>query len=456
MISDTKDVNYLCNLCEEEMIDNDRVICPFCKIEICETCFQYSLTMELKNSTCIYCHERLSLEFILSNNENDWCKKIFIPFFENLCLETEKNLLPSTVNKYKKYLEIKNIKAKIKDLPSNKNIEFMLKKQIKKIKTENKEIYNIELNKKIIDRNLIKDNLQKKLSDLENKKIIVKKEETIYISKCTYQNCRGYINKSYFCDLCNNSICKACMKIKANNEEHICNKDDISSALFIKESSKPCPKCYVSIFKISGCNQMFCTNCKTVFDWISLKIDTGSVHNQHYFEWLTTLNNTSNEQRLENIACGNIVDIYPIGLSKIDNNYINKRKFTKIFLLNREFHGEIINEIRLKMKNNFEKYRIEFLDNQLSEELWKKKIAKDTIESEKIKSIIEILELYITITSDYIRKFAYEQINQKDFFKQYYIFFNHFNKCLENTCIIYGGKIPDCINKKLFNHDCNY
>ena len=46
---------YSCILYEELMIDNDRIICPFCNIEICEKCFQYSIMMELRNPICIYC-----------------------------------------------------------------------------------------------------------------------------------------------------------------------------------------------------------------------------------------------------------------------------------------------------------------------------------------------------------------------------------------------------------------
>jgi len=36
---------YICSLCDENMIDNDRIICPFCKVEICETCFQYGINI---------------------------------------------------------------------------------------------------------------------------------------------------------------------------------------------------------------------------------------------------------------------------------------------------------------------------------------------------------------------------------------------------------------------------
>ena len=56
---------YECSLCTEKIIDNDRIICPHCSIEICESCFQYSITMEEKDPSCIYCKNPISIEFIL-------------------------------------------------------------------------------------------------------------------------------------------------------------------------------------------------------------------------------------------------------------------------------------------------------------------------------------------------------------------------------------------------------
>ena len=141
---------YPCNICNNNVNDNNRVICPFCSVEICESCLQYSIKMDLKNPCCIYCKKSLSLEFVLENNDTNWCKTIFIPFFENLCLEKEKSYLIDTMPKYKKMVEIREIKTQIKNLPSNKKIETEL---LKEFSTDSEKVKLVEIKK---DNNFIK------------------------------------------------------------------------------------------------------------------------------------------------------------------------------------------------------------------------------------------------------------------------------------------------------------
>lgn len=451
-LNDKKIDTYECNLCTENVIDNYRVICPFCNVEICESCFQYGLLMELKDPACIYCKNKLSLEFVLSNNDTKWCKDKFIPFYENLNLEKEKTYIGDSIHEYKKFVEIRNLKKEINNIPSYTTIINRLVKDFRSNKFSNlkpKEIKELEEFKNSL--NLILDEkdtnleiLNNKLNLMENKKD-ENTEKEVYICNCPNTKCKGFVTNNYFCALCNLEICESCMVEKKEN--HICNRNDVKSALIVKESSKPCPKCYVPIFKSSGCNQMFCTNCNVVFDWVSLKIDNGQVHNAHYFEWMTSQNNQRNIN-IEEVACGDIEEIYRNVIYRVKKlfnyDYDFKLSLNSIFQLNRVVNGEIIDLINEKLiKNNFSKYRINYLDNTLSENKWKKLIVKDTINNEKYRSIIEILQMFVTVSSDLIRQYAFSKVSINEFNENWRSFRKYFNKSLDEILQIFGGKIDN-------------
>lgn len=454
---------YSCQLCDDEVSNNYLVICPFCSVEICESCFQYSIVMELKNPICIYCKKNFSLEFVLENNDTEWCKKIFIPYFENLCLEKEKSYLIDTMPKYKKILQIRELRKEINKLPSNKKIERQAfldfktqysntnlsergnSQQLKDIK--NNEIFLKLLNDRLCEKRLQKEKLYDEIFLLEGKeKTSEREKKTIYICNCPNDKCRGFITDDYNCELCHLEICQLCMVEKMEN--HNCKRDDIESSQLIKDSSKPCPKCYVPIFKISGCPQMFCTNCHVVFDWNTLQIDRGNVHNAHYFDWIVSQNQGLNVN-LEEVACGDILEIYRNLIFKYrsnntaNNNYYSSiNKIRRTFEVNRIFHGEIIPHIRdILIRNKFEGYRIEYLDNKLSEKSWKSKIAKDKISNEKYNSLIEVFEMYVTVTSDFIRQLAFNNTTFQEFSSNYNKFYSYFCQSIDEILQIFGGNL---------------
>ena len=73
------------------------------------------------------------------------------------------------------------------------------------------------------------------------------------------EDCRGFLSENYKCDLCQQTTCPDCNEIM--EEGHTCDEEAVQSAELIKKETKPCPKCGIRIFKIDGCDQMWCTEC---------------------------------------------------------------------------------------------------------------------------------------------------------------------------------------------------
>ena len=108
----------------------------------------------------------------------------------------------------------------------------------------------------------------------------------LFPCKCT--SCRGiamrHENRKVECGICYTEYCGGCWEPKS--AMHVCKPEDKMSVDTIKSNTRACPKCATAIQRSEGCNHMFCTQCHTAFDYITGKVETGPVHNPHYFEWL--------------------------------------------------------------------------------------------------------------------------------------------------------------------------
>ena len=107
-----------------------------------------------------------------------------------------------------------------------------------------------------------------------------------YLFRCENGDCKGFVDCKCKCDLCGHAYCPKCFVDITGDTNHQCKEEDILTAKEIMDSTKPCPKCAARIFKISGCSQMFCTNCHIGFDYNTGKIIKSNFHNPHRMEWL--------------------------------------------------------------------------------------------------------------------------------------------------------------------------
>jgi hypothetical protein len=114
----------------------------------------------------------------------------------------------------------------------------------------------------------------------------VEKERRQFVAACPTADCRGFLSTAYKCGTCQRSFCAQCREAKSTEEgqEHTCDPALVATIQAILKDSRPCPSCGTAISRVSGCDQMYCTQCDTPFSYASGKRIDGPIHNPHYFE----------------------------------------------------------------------------------------------------------------------------------------------------------------------------
>ena len=77
-------------------------------------------------------------------------------------------------------------------------------------------------------------------------------------------------------------------ELRKLKKAHGCQQDDVDSVKEIRQHSRACPSCKARIFRISGCDTMWCTQCNTGFNWRTGMViaDAKDLHNPHYIDFV--------------------------------------------------------------------------------------------------------------------------------------------------------------------------
>ena len=242
----------MCQICIEPYTIRSRscISCHFCQTSCCSQCTQKYLLSSNKID-CMFCHHTWSLIDLTQLLPRSFIQGPLKKHQKNILYENEKTMFPVGLQ----YINIKN--------------------NIKSVVNEMKDIREKTTILQFDDLVLIKQLRlkRKRLHQLLNTKTL--------LVNCPNDICDGFIDFDY-CTKCNYSMCILCYGIKEDN--HMCNPDVLANVQHINSSTKHCPSCHVPIFKTEGCNQVWCTRCHIAFDWKTLQIQDGIIHNPHYLE----------------------------------------------------------------------------------------------------------------------------------------------------------------------------
>lgn len=394
-MNSTKKLN--CNICCDDF--KHLVKCPFCDHECCRFCVEkFLLGIEDPQPRCMNpeCKKIWSYDFIYKNTSSTFYSKKYRDRVSEIVMDRQKSMIPATQTLAK--IRIKNEKI-------NNEIDLIYKK--------NRELTKlIYLNKQKIRAlsNKIYNNRNTATNDMKNKK-------ENFIMACPLQNCKGFLNSSLKCGMCDVYVCGKCHSVKngRHDNNHECKKDDIETVKLLKKNTKSCPSCNTHIFKIDGCDQMYCTNCRTPFSWRTGKIEKGVIHNPHYYEYLRSINN-GNIPRVPGDNPNNRCQNQRINYRKLIRKLVDfmpekiRVNFTRIY---DHIRVVVLPEYLFNLSDNFfTELRVDFILNKIDEKKWKSKVKAGLKKEEKLNEYYQIIDMFansiIDIYSNIINSDEYD------------------------------------------------
>ena len=255
-----------------------------------------------------------------------------------------------------------------------------------------------------------------------------------FVRACAAPDCRGFLSTQWKCGLCEQWTCPTCNELKGMDRngdeegvEHVCHPDNIASAALIRQDTKPCPSCGMGIFRIAGCNQMFCTHCHTGFCWRTGRIET-NIHNPHYFEWMNRQNGHIPRNPME-IRCGRNIDVHFVRelrqnfLSKAAMASIHQKPSTSVIAMCRSMihlHQVELPRYRVDHVLNNQELRIKYMRNQLTEEKFKTQLQRDNKKHRHRRGIFDIIQMVDQMCTDILYRFM-EEVQRSEWSYDYTI-----------------------------------
>ena len=282
-------------------------------MEICKECIRRYLLGSSNDPHCMNCKTALNQEYLVNNLNRSFCKTEYKKHRTEMLLDREMGKMPESMTAAEKQKQIDSLREEeIKIEQEIRAITSMLSQAREKKSKCNTDIWRLETGR-------------------------VKMAKKKFIMPCSVDNCRGFLSSSYKCEICDMYTCPDCLvcigENKINND-HVCDEKTKENAEFIKSTCKACPgMCGEFIFKIDGCDQMWCTTCHTAFSWRTGDIERGVVHNPHYYAALQNGGGVM-PRAPGDVVCGGLPDFY----HEIDRPYKKiVRKILRQFSIDKYF-----------------------------------------------------------------------------------------------------------------------
>lgn len=355
-----------CDICCEKYTTTVRkeLTCPYCDYKVCISCVkQYLLTLST-DPACMKCKRGWSYDFMTESLPMAWLDKTYKTHREQVLYERELSLMPATQPLVERYILHNKLKREYKELCAQR---MALNLRIRALASDIHESNPASMNMEIV--------------------------KTTFVRSCPMNDCKGFLNERWKCGLCDTKVCAKC-HVARTNGGHECKEEDLATAKLLMKDSKPCPSCASMIFKIDGCDQMFCTKCHTAFSWHNGTIERKNIHNPHYYEWIRKNNGVPAVEECNNVA--QLIDVRT--LNKVGKEALDiHRLLTHIYFVELRHYDRNDNNTNIKL-------RISFMMNTISENQLRQKLRQNERTRYRNKNIYDVLEMFFNTGNDILKK----------------------------------------------------
>jgi hypothetical protein len=408
----------VCNICAEvyNKVNRKIVKCGACEFASCRECVKKYMLGSKEEPICMSCKVAWDRNFLLEQLGKTFMTKEYKEYREELLVEREMGFLQATQPHVEREIRMEKLKEDI----------AILREKLPK--------------------------LEKELKELKIYGVVDRKK---FVRKCPNGDCHGFLSSALKCGLCECWACADCREVKGFSTEekelHECNKDIVESVKLLEKDSKPCPKCTSLIFKIEGCDQMYCVECHTAFSWNTLKIESGVIHNPHYFEYQRITNGGVAPRNPNDIQCGRELDNYFVNrlrnkLSPPTNISIkNETRYEQISdileICRQVIHIRFIEQPRFttegRLYSNMQ-LRIDYMRNKINKDGMKRILQKREKENIKKTELSNVLGMYVSCMTDLF----YRLYDEDDLVK------------IKNEMIELKKYVNDCFQKISKSYNC--
>ena len=371
--------------CDTKLTQRTRSRCRLCDFECCRTCLKQYLLSLNDDPQCMNCRKGMTHEMLLECLPRTWVDKEYRRHREDVLLDQQKALIPAT----QEAVELRRLqRASSERLLALQELKYMYRRKLRDVQLRIDAEYRT---------------LRTELAHRPARRQ--------FVMKCAKEGCRGFVSEQYRCAVCEGETCSRCHVFKEPGDaaEHVCDPDTVATVALLRRDSKRCPQCAVWVHRYQGCSQMFCTNCKTMFDYVTLRRigQSEAFHNPHLTEYLASQAAGGAPGRaLGDIPCGGM----PHQTTLI--GFLRAHAHEDQLLARRvmHLHRAIVDLEHVWLPRyrdqvqDLEELRVQFCLNDFGEDEWKKRLQREERKRAKRHEIFLVLEMMVHAGGDLFRQ----------------------------------------------------